>query len=168
MVTPIFRLIDNAELIRLATAAASAERRRQNLNVHPLPGDPIQRLFNAMEPGTYVRPHRHARPHGWELMLVVRGAVSVLVFDENGTVIGRADLTAATGDAAVEIPAFIWHAAVAMMPGTVMFEVKPGPYRALDDKDFAEWAPREGERAAADMVAWYEMAQPGTIRPHWE
>lgn len=161
------RVIDNAELIRLGVAAARAPRRRKNLNIHPALDDPVQRLFNAMEPGTYVRPHRHARAEGWELMLVVRGAFSVLAFDESGTVTARADLQAGMGDAAVEIPAFVWHAAVAMAPGTIMFEVKPGPYRALEDKDFAEWAPQEGERAAAGMVAWYESAQPGTTLPHW-
>jgi cupin fold WbuC family metalloprotein len=165
MVTAIIRVIGNAELTRLSSAAAGAARRRKNLNIHPVLDDPVQRLFNAMEPGTYVRPHRHARSEGWELMLAVRGAFSLLAFDERGKVIARADLEAGTGDAAVEIPGYVWHAAVAMAPGTVMFEVKPGPYRSLDDKDFALWAPQEGDRAAADMVAWYETAQPGMTWP---
>ena len=30
----------------------------------------------------------------------------------------------------------------------VCFEVKPGPYSAANDKDFAPWAPREGDPEA--------------------
>ena len=29
------------------------------------------------------------------------------------------------------------------------YEVKPGPYSAANDKDFAPWAPREGEPGVA-------------------
>jgi hypothetical protein len=31
----------------------------------------------------------------------------------------------------------------------VCFEVGPGPYSAATDKDFAPWAPREGDAGAA-------------------
>jgi hypothetical protein len=30
----------------------------------------------------------------------------------------------------------------------VCFEVKPGPYSAANDKDFAPWAPMEGDAGA--------------------
>jgi hypothetical protein len=35
----------------------------------------------------------------------------------------------------------------------VCFEVKPGPYSAANDKDFAPWAPREGDTGAATYLA---------------
>lgn len=162
---PTLRVIADTELRRLSAAAAELPRRRKNLNLHPLLDDPIQRLFHAMEPGTFVRPHRHARPDGWELMLAARGAFSILTFDRTGLVLARADLVAGTGDAAAEIPAYVWHAVVVMVPGTIMFEVKPGPYHVLTDKDFADWAPLEGAPAASDFVAWYERARPGDGPP---
>lgn len=162
---PILRIVDHSELLGLSTAATATPRRRKNLNLHPVLEDSVQRLFNAMEPGTYVRPHRHARSNGWELMLPVRGAFSVLIFDEGGTVVERANLAAGSGDAAVEIPAYIWHAVVVMAPGTVMFEVKPGPYCALDDKDFAVWAPQEGEASTRAFTLWYEQAAAGETAP---
>jgi cupin fold WbuC family metalloprotein len=165
---PELKAITDARLKELSGAAAALPRRRKNLNLHPLLDDPIQRLFNAMEPGTYVRPHRHDRPEGWELMLAVRGAFAILAFDDAGQVLERVELRAEGGVAAVEIPARTWHALVVMAPGTVMFEVKPGPYSPVDDKDFALWAPPEGAAGTERLVAWYESAQPGERPPTGE
>lgn len=154
-------LIPEAQLRELSTTAASLPRLRKNLNVHPVLEDPIQRLFNAMAPGTYVRPHRHARPNGWELMLAIRGAFAILTFDDAGTVLERAELGVPGGLTAVEIPAHTWHAIVVLAPDTLMFEVKPGPYVAVEDKDFARWAPPEGAADTPRFVDWYTRAQPG-------
>ncbi len=120
-------LVSEAYLRELSAVAVDLPRRRKNLNLHPVLEDPVQRLFNAMAPGTYVRPHRHARPDGWELMLVVRGAFAILVFDADGTVLERVEVGVSGGVTAVEIPAYTWHALVVLAPDTLMFEVKPGP-----------------------------------------
>ena len=159
------KIIGSDELDRLCQAAAASPRRRRNLNLHPVLEDPIQRLFNAMEPGTYVRPHRHARAEGWEVMLALRGAFAILVFDPSGTVLERVDLSPSRGAFAIEIPAYTWHTAVVLAPETLLFEVKPGPYSPVEDKDFADWAPQEGEGAAAAFVMWYERARPGDRPP---
>jgi cupin fold WbuC family metalloprotein len=161
------KIISDRQLHRLSAEAAASPRLRKNLNLHPALEDPVQRLFNAMEPGTYVRPHRHARPDGWELMLAVRGAFSILVFDDQGAVLDRIDLSAAGGPAAVEIPAHTWHAVVVLAPETIMFEVKPGPYSPVEDKDFAAWAPLEEEAAAETFVTWYEQARRGDKAPSY-
>ncbi|MEW6037931.1 MAG: WbuC family cupin fold metalloprotein [Pseudomonadota bacterium] len=155
------KLVTAAMLSGLSEEAARSARLRKNLNVHPVLEDPVQRLFNALEPGTYARPHRHSRPDGWELMVVVRGAFSVLRFDDHGRVAERVDLRAKGGDCAVEIPAGAWHAVVSREAGTVMFEVKPGPYSPVADKDFAAWAPEEGSADAAALLRRLESAQPG-------
>lgn len=152
-------------LDRLSAEASASPRRRKNLNVHPVLTDPIQRLFNGMEPGTYVRPHRHPRAEGWELMLAARGSFAILTFDIQGTVLERIHVSAREGSEAAEIPPYVWHAVVSLEPGTVMFEVKPGPYSPLEDKDFAPWAPLEGEPQAAHFVTWYGTARPGDRPP---
>lgn len=159
------KIYDAATLDQLSVEAARSARLRKNLNVHPLLADPIQRLFNAMEPGTYTRPHRHARDSGWEFMLVLRGEFAVLFFDAEGLVLNRVTLSAPRGDGAVEIPAYTPHCVVSLMPGTVMFEIKPGPYSPVDDKDFAPWAPAEGDADASAWVRWFETAQPGERPP---
>jgi cupin fold WbuC family metalloprotein len=56
-------------------------------NLHPELSDPVQRLAIAMEPGTYVRPHRH--PHTFELLTALSGRFLVLNFDDNGNVTQR-------------------------------------------------------------------------------
>ncbi|MGZ8216128.1 WbuC family cupin fold metalloprotein [Methylomagnum sp.] len=159
------KIISDRQLHTLSREAGASPRLRRNLNLHPALEDPVQRLFNAMEPGTYVRPHRHARADGWELMLAVRGAFAILTFDDQGAVRERVDLSAVGGPVAVEIPAHAWHAAVALAPETILFEAKPGPYSALDDKDFAAWAPPEGDPACEGFVTWYETAQTGNHAP---
>jgi cupin fold WbuC family metalloprotein len=159
------KTISHARLAELSLSAGQSPRLRKNLNLHPVLEDPIQRLFNALEPGTYARPHRHARPDGWELMLAAAGAFDIVIFDEAGTVTDRIELASTSANLAIEIPPYTWHSLVARRPQTVMFEVKPGPYHALEDKDFAVWAPPEGSPAAVDFLAWLETAQPGDHAP---
>ncbi|NJC87532.1 MAG: cupin fold metalloprotein, WbuC family [Methylococcaceae bacterium] len=159
------KTISHTQLAKLSQSARQLPRRRKNLNLHPVLEDPIQRLFNALEPGTYARPHWHARPDGWELMLAAAGAFDILIFDESGRLTDRIELASTYGNLLVEIPPYTWHSLVARQPQTVMFEVKPGPYQALDDKDFAVWAAPEGSLAAVDFLAWMETARPGDRVP---
>ena len=159
-------VISNQQLGRLSGKALESPRRRANLNVHPELADPVQRMFNAMEPDTYVRPHRHARDNGWELMMVIAGRFAILLFDDTGRVTDRFDL-AEDAVRAVEIPPYAWHAVVSLMPGTVMFEVKQGPYAPLADKDFAPWAPVEENPQSQRMRDWYAVARAGEMPPEW-
>ena len=76
----------------LVQQAKASPRRRANLNVHTRLDDPIQRLAIAMEPDTYVRPHRH--PETWELLYPLTGRFAVLQFDATGTLSARAVLGA--------------------------------------------------------------------------
>ncbi len=159
------KLITHELLRGLSAQAAAAPRRRMNHNLHSDLADPVQRLCNAFEPGTYVRAHRHAQADRWELFVVLSGAAVVLVFDERGTVRSRVLLTAAGPTYGIELPAGCWHALAALATGTVLFEVKPGPYEALSDKDFAPWAPPEGDAACARFEQWYRAARVGDRPP---
>jgi cupin fold WbuC family metalloprotein len=49
----------------------------------------------------------------------------------------------------IDIAPGVWHSMAVLSPEAVCYEVKPGPYVATNDKDFAPWAPREGEPGAA-------------------
>ncbi|WP_041633701.1 WbuC family cupin fold metalloprotein [Magnetospirillum gryphiswaldense] len=155
------KTVTHATLADLAAEAAAAPRRRKNRNLHEHLDDPIQRLLNALEPGTYIRPHRH--PDGvWELFTLLSGACSILVFDAQGVVTQRVDL-AQDGTLAAEIPAGAWHGVVARRPGTVVIEVKPGPYVP---GSFAAWAPEEGSDGAATCLDWLQRAQVGESFGH--
>lgn len=159
------KVLDADALHRLSARAAALPRQRANLNLHPSLDDPVQRLCNALEPGTYVRPHRHPQPDRWELFAILTGAAAVLQLDASGRVLTRVELRAGGPGLVVEIPAGAWHTLVALAPGTVLFELKPGPYTPLADKDFAAWAPPESGAGAAELVAWFAGARPGEAPP---
>lgn len=159
------RVITHQELQEVSEHAGGLPRLRKNLNVHASLDAPVQRLFNAMEPGTYIRPHRHARPNGWELMLAIHGRFAILLFNDQGKVADRFELSPLSGPVAVEIPANAWHTVVSLESGTVMFEIKEGPYTPVEDKDFAPWSPQETEIRAQTLLAWWTTAKPGESPP---
>lgn len=157
------RTVTRAELARLTEAARGAVRRRQNHNLHPALADPVQRLLNAFEPGTYVRPHRHVAPGKWELFAWLAGRAAVLAFDDDGVVTERVELDAATP--LVEIPVGTWHSLAALETGTVLFEVKQGPYAPLAPEGFAPWAPADATPQAAALEQWFVRARIGERAP---
>ncbi|MDO8990981.1 MAG: WbuC family cupin fold metalloprotein [Sideroxyarcus sp.] len=143
-----------ADLTSLCRQARQSPRLRANSNLHEELTDPVQRLAIAMEPDTLILPHCH--PHTWEILTALRGRFTVLVFDDGGRVIQRAELGEDTS--VVEIPADAWHAVLSLDAGAVIFEVKHGPYAPIADADVAAWS--KG-RTAADLNAWYAVAQLG-------
>jgi len=147
-----------ANLTALGRQAAHSPRLRANANLHQDLSDPIQRLAIAMEPDTLILPHRH--PHTWEVLTALRGRFTVLLFDAAGDVIERAELGEDTS--VVEIPASGWHAVLSRDAGAVIFEVKHGPYMPIAEADVASWS--KG-RSAAELNAWYAMAQVGDCLP---
>lgn len=142
-------LISNDTLVQLSRQAKTAPRRRLNLNLHDDYLDPCQRLFNAVEPESYIRPHRHTDPPKPEFFLAVNGRLALLLFDDDGQPTTCHILSPEGPIRAAEVPAGCWHALIALTAGSVFFEAKPGPYKPLTDKDFAPWAPAEGEASAA-------------------
>ena len=56
-------LIDNALLDEVCAEAAASPRRRKNRNLHPADDHPAHRLLNAMQPDSYIPPHRHLDPY---------------------------------------------------------------------------------------------------------
>lgn len=159
------KVISDTDLQDLIETARASPRKRKNHNLHPVLEDPVQRLCNAFEPGTYLRPHRHPEAGRWELFVMLKGKAAILTFDQNGQVDARVELSAQGPNRIIEIPPDTWHTLVSLQDGTVLFEIKQGPYHALTDKDFAVWAPPENDAHAADFVAWYEIAQPGDVAP---
>jgi cupin fold WbuC family metalloprotein len=139
------KLIDKALLDETSAKAKTDERLRKNFNIHHDYSDPVNRLLNAMEPGTYVRPHRHADPPKNETFIVLRGALDILIFDNDGKITMRQTLSPESGNYGMDIPAGLWHGMIVREPDTVVYETKTGPYSPLTDKDFAAWSPEPDE-----------------------
>jgi len=160
------KLIDKVLLDSLTEQARVSPRHRAHFNLHPELNDPVQRLCIAMEPGTYVRPHRHADPETWEVLMILRGSLALLLFDDRGKVLERTVLISGGLITAVELPQNAWHAPVSLESGTIVFEVKQGPYRPITGAQSASWAPAEGSPEAAHLLDWYRNAEVGDV-PRW-
>jgi cupin fold WbuC family metalloprotein len=141
-------LIDARLIDAVSAQAAASPRRRKNFNFHAQASAPANRLLNAIEPDSYVRPHRHLDPAKDETLVVLRGAVGMLVFDDKGGVVQHAVLRAGTGAIGVDIPHGTWHTFVGLEPGSVIFEAKAGPYSPLGRDEKASWAPAEDDPMA--------------------
>lgn len=113
----------------------------------------LQRMLNVMQPGSYMRAHRHLDPPKPETFIVLKGAVRYVEFDENGTVIRHADMRPDSEVFGVDIEPGVWHALIVLEPDSVIFEVKSGPYSKSSDKDFPNWAPEEDTPEAAMYLA---------------
>jgi cupin fold WbuC family metalloprotein len=157
--------IDDAMLNALTERARETPRKRAHFNLHPELNDPVQRLCIAMEPDTYVRPHRHSDPETWELLVILRGSLVLAVFDEKGTVVERTVLNAGGPITALEFPMNTWHAPVSLEPGTVVLEIKQGPYRPISEANLASWAPPEGAPDTGRFLHWYRNAKAGDAPP---
>jgi cupin fold WbuC family metalloprotein len=132
-------------LEELSQKASILPRRRLNHNFHEDLADPINRMLNAFEPGTYVQPHKHEDPDKREVFIILKGSLVMVFFDDAGNPTDFVLLDRDKGNYAVEIPVRVWHSVIALEPGTVVYELKDGPYLAINDKNFASWAPREGD-----------------------
>jgi cupin fold WbuC family metalloprotein len=145
--------IFTAEYLNGLTIQAQAnQRKRQHMNIHESYEEPCQRLFNAIEPNSYIRPHRHADDPKEELLIAVRGMMALVTFDDQGTVIASLCFGSEKNGSAlavgVEVPVNIWHTVIALEPGCILLEVKSGPFEPNNAKEFAPWAPEEGSSAA--------------------
>ena len=148
---PEVKLISGALFDSLARAAAASPRLRTNFNFHAGPSDNPHRFLNVLLQGTYVQPHRHSLPPKDETFVVLEGAADVFLFDDGGAVTARHHLGGESEDGrlwGIDIPAGAWHTILPRSGVAVCFEVKPGPWDPSTDKEFAPWAPAEGDPAA--------------------
>jgi cupin fold WbuC family metalloprotein len=144
--------IDNTFIETISQKAKSSPRLRMNYNYHPQLNDLLQRMLNAMEPGTYIQPHKHEDPDKTEVFFCLRGSILVVEFDDKGEIIDHIALNTNTGNYACEIPPRTWHTVISLEAGSVAYEIKNGPYNPIDDKNFAGWAPKEGNPASIDYL----------------
>jgi cupin fold WbuC family metalloprotein len=135
-------------LNELTSQALTNPRKRQHRNIHESYADPCQRLFNAIEPDSYIRPHRHVSDSRDELLVAIRGLMALVTFDEQGKVTGvlrfGADGKEEGVAVGVEVPTDTWHTVIALEPSSVLLEIKAGPFDPNQPKDLAPWAPDEG------------------------
>jgi cupin fold WbuC family metalloprotein len=143
------KIVDRKAMRDLCLDAVKNPRLRKNLNLHNSYEDASQRLLNAMEPGSYIRPHRHLNDPKEECFIGIQGRVALIIFDDEGNVTSMIQLGPAEDTVCVDVSVGVWHTVVALEPGSVFFETKKGPYLPVRESDFAPWAPSEDSKEKA-------------------
>lgn len=147
------RPIGRPQMDEARSLAAKSPRHRAIVRYHEH-DEAVQRMLNALEPETYVRPHRHQDPDKLEVFIALSGRALVLQFDEAGAVRDFQVITAGGSPAGVEIPPRTWHSVVALAPSTVLYEVIEGAFSPESHKSYAPWAPAEG---TPEAKAYHEV-----------
>lgn len=120
----------------LTSKAKASERLRVAMDMRTSPADNSQRMLNALEPGTIMPIHRHRNTS--EVMIVLRGSVRELYYDNEG-ILEDDFVVAADGDIQmINIPAGQWHSLESLDSGTILFEAKDGAYAPLTAEDILE------------------------------
>ena len=125
--------VDNILLDKLTAEAQASPRLRMNLDLRNSDADSSQRMLNAIEPGSVVPIHRHQKTS--ETVVVLRGRVVEEYYSSEGAVEAEFDLAAGGPICALNIPAGQWHTLRALDPGTVILEMKDGPYEPIQECD---------------------------------
>ncbi len=146
------KLLTTELLRQVSEQAISSPRLRKNHNLHPSDDSRCHRLLNAIEPASYIRPHRHLDPEKDEAFILMSGRLGIVTFSDNGTVAETVTLSRDNGNLGADVPAGVFHTALSLEPGTVFYEAKAGPYLALSEAEKAPWAPADDDPAAADYL----------------
>ncbi len=129
--------ITQAILDKLTAEAKASPRLRMNLDLRDSSEDTSQRMLNAIEPGSEVPIHRHQKTS--ETVVCLRGRLVEEYYDDLERICTEAIELSPNGPVvALNIPAGQWHTVRALESGTVILEVKDGPYKPLSPKDILE------------------------------
>lgn len=130
-------IIDKKLLDDVSNKAKASERLRMNFNFHESLDSKAQRLLNALEPGTILPIHRHR--HTAETYFLVRGKINVMFYSEEGVVTETFCLDPLDGRYGVQISKGQWHTLEVLESGSVIFEVKDGPYMPIEPSDVIQF-----------------------------
>lgn len=144
----------NEDLLQGALAASRKSARKRIIQpLHRSDSATLHRMFNAVQPDSYIPPHRHADPPKAESWIVLRGALAFFTFDDHGAIDECLEIRAGGEIFGVDLEPGVYHTFFALEPDTIVFEVKDGPYSPTTDKAFPDWAPREGTPEANGYLA---------------
>ena len=126
--------ITQALLDDLTEKAQNSPRLRMNFDLRNSSEDGSQRMLNALEPGTVLPIHRHRKTS--ETVVCLRGRLVEEFYDELERICtDRIELSPGGPVVALNIPAGQWHTVTVLESGTVILEMKDGPYEPIGEED---------------------------------
>ena len=126
-------IIDNKILDDLSAKAKENPRLRQSFDLRNSADDLSQRMLNALEPGTVMPIHRHHASS--ETVVILRGKIEWIFYDENGNETERVTLDANGEPRMLNVERDRWHSLECLESGSVLYESKDGLYHPLEEDE---------------------------------
>ena len=104
-----------------------------SLDLRNSPDDSSQRMLNALEPGTVMPIHRHCGSS--ETVVILRGKIEWVFYDEMGVVTERVVLDANGDLRMLNVEKDRWHSLECLESGSVLYESKDGLYHPLEEDE---------------------------------
>jgi len=145
--------IGQDELDTLRAAVKASAKRRARINTHPDGDDALHEMIIAIDPTSYIRPHKH--PGKSEAFHIIEGEVDIVVFTDAGE-IDRIVPLGAPGSGRpfyYRMSSAFFHTLIIRSDVLIVHEITNGPFRPSATV-FADFAPddRELEKAAAYQI----------------
>lgn len=118
-------------LDNLTDQAKASPRLRMNYDLRNSSEDQSQRMLNALEPDTVLPIHRHRTTS--ETVVCIRGHFEEYFYDDQGNLTETIDMV--PGGIVLNIEADQWHSLKCLESGTVLLEIKDGPYQPLSEEE---------------------------------
>ena len=126
--------ITQALLDELTARAKASSRLRMNYDLRNSEADHSRRMLNAIEPGSPLPIHRHQNTS--ETVVCLRGRLVWEFYDElERRCTERIELCPNGPIVALNVPIGQWHTVHALESGSVIMEVKDGPYEPQSPAD---------------------------------
>ena len=117
----------------LTEQAKSSLRLRMNYDLRNSEYDQSQRMLNAIEPGSPLPIHRHQKSS--ETVVCLRGRLVWEFYDAHKNCTETIELSPNGPVVALNGPQGQWHTVKSLESGSVIMEVKDGPYEPMRPED---------------------------------
>jgi cupin fold WbuC family metalloprotein len=135
---------------RLEHEAQQSEKRRARLCMHMSGEDSVHEMVIAFCQDALVGPHKSLDKT--ESLLVIKGELELVIFDDEGSVLERTVMGAFGSGRpySVRLAASPWYTYIPLSESLVIHETTRGPFRP-EDTALPQWAP-DGEGELQDFV----------------
>lgn len=117
----------------LTAKAKVSPRLRMHYDLRDSSDDSSQRMLNAIEPGTAIPIHKHDGTS--EDVIVLRGCVEEVFYDETGKETKRFRLEPDSSIVALHVPMGQYHTCQSLASGSIIMEFKNGKYDPKKTED---------------------------------
>jgi cupin fold WbuC family metalloprotein len=141
--------VGKSELDTLKAAVKASAKRRARINTHPDGEDALHEMIIAIDPSSYIRPHKH--PGKSEAFHIVEGEVDIVVFKDDGEIEQVVALGAPGSGRSFyyRMSKPFFHTLIIRSDVLIVHEITNGPFRPQGTV-FADFAPEDSDTQKAE------------------